>query len=177
LTLRLVLGGRRVRYDVTAVDEEEAVATLTRYWRQRYRWARGHQQVCRDFRRAVWRSRALTVAEKIETTMFLYVFHLPVASALGLSIVALSTLGIVRPGDSVHLFVLWTLLYLGPLLELGAGLLVARADRRTALSLVLFMPIFFVGIAICTKAWIDGLLGREYAWVKTRRAADALEAL
>jgi 1,2-diacylglycerol 3-beta-glucosyltransferase len=43
LTLRLILSGYRVRYDVTAVDEEEGVVTLGSYWRQRYRWSRGHQ--------------------------------------------------------------------------------------------------------------------------------------
>ena len=43
LTLKLILSGQRVRYDVTAVDAEEGVVTVSRFWRQRYRWARaGH---------------------------------------------------------------------------------------------------------------------------------------
>ena len=63
----------------------------------------------------------------------------------------------------------WTLLFLGPLLELGAGLLIARVDRRYALALVWFLPLFFVSIALCTKAWVDGVAGRPYSWVKTRR--------
>ena len=45
LTLRVVLRGERVRYDITAVDTEEGATTLRRFSRQRYRWARGHQQV------------------------------------------------------------------------------------------------------------------------------------
>lgn len=175
LTMRLLLSGRRVRYDVTAVDEEEGVVTLARYWRQRYRWARGHQQVWRDYRRAVMHSTHLNIAEKIETTLFLLVFHLPAFSALGMGILLLWLGGIVHPVDPINAFVLWTLLFLGPLLELGGGLLIARADRRTALYLVLFLPIFFVGIAVCTKAWFDGLLGKPYSWVKTRRAAEDLE--
>ena len=175
LTMRLLLSGRRVRYDVTAVDEEEGVVTLARYWRQRYRWARGHQQVWRDYRRAVVRSTHLNVFEKIETSLFLLVFHLPAFSALGMGILFLWLGGIVHPVDPVNAFVLWTLLFLGPLLELGGGLLIARADRRTALYLVLFLPIFFVGIAVCTKAWFDGLRGKPYSWAKTRRAAEDLE--
>src|SRR2546421_3031463 len=47
LTLRVHLAGWRVRYDVTAVDAEEAVGTVSRDWRQRHRWARGHQQAGR----------------------------------------------------------------------------------------------------------------------------------
>jgi cellulose synthase/poly-beta-1,6-N-acetylglucosamine synthase-like glycosyltransferase len=172
LTLRLLLCGDRVCYDVTAVDEEEAVVTLGRYWRQRYRWARGHQQVWRDYRRAVWRSRRLSFAEKVETTMFLLVFHLPVASALGVVILLLWLGGVVRPGDLGGVFMLWTLLFLGPLLELGGALLVARSDRREAFALIYFLPVFFVSIMLCAKAWVDGLAGRPYSWVRTARAAD-----
>jgi cellulose synthase/poly-beta-1,6-N-acetylglucosamine synthase-like glycosyltransferase len=172
LTLRLLLRGERVRYDVFALDREEGVATLARYWRQRYRWARGHQQVWRDHRRRVWASPRLTLAEKVETTMFLLVFHLPVAAAAGLLLAGLSVAGVATPVDPLHAFVLWTLLFLGPMLELGAGLLVARADRRDALVLVFFLPLFFVSIALCTKAWVDGVVGRRYQWVKTARAGD-----
>ena len=53
LTLRVVLLGGRVRYDITAVDTEEGATTLARFIRQRYRWARGHQQVWRDYRSLV----------------------------------------------------------------------------------------------------------------------------
>lgn len=180
LTLRVLLSGRRVRYDVTAVDVEEGVTTLGRYWRQRYRWARGHQQAWRDFRRPVWRSRRLSPAEKAETTMFLLAFHLPVISAVGL-VLALSWLsGLATPPVPIDLFILWMLLFLGPLLELGGGLLLARADRRWAMALFYFLPLFLVSVVLCTKAWVDGLLGRRYTWAKTPRAAEldevALEA-
>jgi cellulose synthase/poly-beta-1,6-N-acetylglucosamine synthase-like glycosyltransferase len=172
LTLRLVLGGQRVRYDVNAVDREEGVVTLTSYWRQRYRWARGHQQVWRDYRRRVWASPRLSLVEKLETTMFLLAFHLPVASALGLVMVVAWSAGLARPVDPLNLVVFWTLLFLGPLLELGGGLLVAQSDRRDAFALVYFLPLYFVSIVLCTKAWLDGLAGRDYGWVKTARAAD-----
>jgi hypothetical protein len=104
--------------------------------------------------------------------MFLLAFHLPVASALGFVVVATWSLGLARPGDPLNLVVFWTLLFLGPLLELGAGLLVADADRRDALALAYFLPLFFVSIALCTKAWVDGLGDRHYDWVKTARSAD-----
>jgi 1,2-diacylglycerol 3-beta-glucosyltransferase len=176
LTLRLMLAGQRVRYDVTAVDEEEGVTTLARYWRQRYRWARGHQQVWRDYRWAVWRSRRLSLGEKLELTMFLFVFHLPVASALGLVLLVLWQSGAVAMTSAfdAYTFAFWPLLFLGPLLELSSGLLLAGADRRRAFALCYFLPLFFVSIALSTKAWVDGLLGRRYAWVKTPRARDRL---
>lgn len=174
LTIRLTLTGQRVRYDVTAVDEEEGVITVGRFWRQRYRWARGHQQVWRDYRGLVWRSPIFSRIEKVEMTMFLLVFHVPVLSGLGLLVLVLWGSGVVPAGqDPVNLFLLWTLLLLGPLLELSAGLLLSRADRREAPILLFFLPLFLVSIALCAKAWFDGIRGSGYAWGKTVRAGDA----
>ena len=172
LTLRLLLSGQRVRYDVTAVDEEEAVVTVRRYWTQRYRWARGHQQAWREFRGAVWRSRRLSALEKIETTtMFLLSFHLPVFALAGLGLLltgAIGAGGALGQASSV----LWTLLLLGPLLELSSGLLLAGAPRRKAWLLLFFLPLFALSMALCTKAWLDGVLGRPYTWAKTKRSGD-----
>ena len=173
LTLRVLLSGGRVRFDVNAVDREEGVLSLRRYWHQRYRWARGHQQAWRDYRSAVWRSPSLGLADKVETTMFLLVFHLPVASAAAIVLLLLAIAGVSVPLGTEELAMLWTLLFLGPMLELGGGLLIAGADRRDAWCIPLFLPIFFVSIAVCTKAWIDGVVGRPYGWVKTERAGAA----
>lgn len=179
LTLRLVLAGQRVCYDVTAIDEEEAVTTLRRYWTQRYRWARGHQQVWRDFRSAVWRSGRLSALEKIETTMFLLVFHLPVLAILGVGLLVAGFLGFGTTGSSLDeaTAVLWTLLLLGPMLELSTGLLLSGATRRSALLLVFFLPLFFLSMALCTKAWVDGMLGRPYTWAKTARSDAGIGAV
>ena len=131
LTLRLVLSGLRVRYDVTAIDTEESVASFRRFWRQRYRWARGHQQAWREYRRSVWRVPELSFGQRIETTMFLLVYHVPVAVLLRRRARSpLRASGIVRGAPSIDLTPIATLLFLGPLLELGAGLIVSRAPRR-----------------------------------------------
>lgn len=169
LTLRLLLMGHRVRYDVSAVDEEQGVVTLRRFWRQRYRWARGHQQAWRDYAAAVWRSPHLGRAEKVETTMFLFAFHLPVMSAVGLLGLLAWYGGVALPFDITGVFVLWTLLFLGPLLEVGTGLLVAGESRREAPITIFFLVLFGVSMAVCTKAWIDSVVGRSYRWAKTQR--------
>jgi 1,2-diacylglycerol 3-beta-glucosyltransferase len=174
LTLRLVLAGQRVCYDVTAIDEEEAVTTLRRYWTQRYRWARGHQQVWRDFRSAVWHSGRLSPLEKIETTMFLLVFHLPVLAILGVALLLAGFAGLGTTGSVLDeaTAVLWTLLLLGPMLELSTGLLLSGATRRSAMLLIFFLPLFLLSMALCAKAWADGMLGRPYTWVKTARSGS-----
>lgn len=176
LTLRLLLGGYRVRYDVTAVDEEEGVVSLGAYWRQRYRWSRGHQQVWRDFYPKIWTSPHLSLAQKVETTMFLFAFHLPVVSAASLVILGFWFGGVQPPLDPLSLFVFSMLMLLGPLLEMAVGLLLSDAPGSEARHLVLFLPLFFVSIALGTKAWIDGICGRDYRWVKTARAGNAASA-
>jgi 1,2-diacylglycerol 3-beta-glucosyltransferase len=169
LTMRLVLSGQRVRYDVTAIDTEEGVPTFGRFWRQRYRWARGHQNVWLDYRSAVWRSSRLTSAEKVETTMFLLVYHVPVLCTLGLALILLRVCGLVDWAGQVDMTPIATLLFLGPLVELGSGLIVGKAPRRWALSLPLFLLTYLLFMIVCTKAWIDRAGGRAYSWHKTPR--------
>src|SRR3712207_3673833 len=77
LTLRVLIEGQRVRYDLTAVDYEEAVVSAGRFLKQRYRWARGHQKCLRDYWRPLMRSRHLSLVEKLETTAFLLGYHVP----------------------------------------------------------------------------------------------------
>ncbi len=170
LTLRVVLGGYQVRFDVTAIDTEESVQTFKRFWRQRYRWARGHQRAWRDYRRDVWRTPTLTVLQKFETTMFLLVYHVPGMCGLGLVLLLLRALGMFTWGNGIDLTPIATLLFLGPLLELASGLIVSRAPRKSALGILLFLPSFLVFTVVCSKAWIDGILGREYTWSKTPRS-------
>jgi len=169
LTLRLVLVGQFVRFDVTAIDTEESVPTFQRFWKQRYRWARGHQAAWREYRSAAVRTPSLGFWRKLETIMFLLVYHVPVLCGLGLLMVALRATGIVNWGEAIDLTPIATLLFLGPLLELAGGLLVSRAPRNAAWGVLLFLPMFVVFTILCSKAWFDGIIGRPYAWVKTER--------
>jgi cellulose synthase/poly-beta-1,6-N-acetylglucosamine synthase-like glycosyltransferase len=169
LTMRLVLSGERVRYDVTAIDTEEGVPTFRRFWRQRYRWARGHQNVWLDYRSAVWRSSVLTLAEKIETTMFLLVYHVPVLCSVGLGLILLRVFGLVDWAGRLDLTPIAVLLFLGPMLELGSGLIVGSAPRRWALSIPLFLMTYLLFMIVCTKAFVDRALNRAYSWQKTPR--------
>ena len=60
-----------------------------------------------------------------------------------------------------ELLPLAALLFAGPFCELAVGLIVGRAPRRAAWSIAWMTPIFFLFMLICTKAWVDGLLGRS----------------
>lgn len=170
ITMRIVLAGERVRYDITAVDTEEGATTLQRFVLQRYRWARGHQQVWRDYRRAVWDSPFLGLIDKIETTLFLLVYHVPVFCAITLFLTLIRLLGFGPHVSVFEMLPLASLLFAGPFCELAVGLLVGRAPRRAAWSVAWMTPLFLVFMLVCAKAWVDGVLGHQYTWVKTKRS-------
>jgi 1,2-diacylglycerol 3-beta-glucosyltransferase len=169
LTLRVLIEGQRVRYDLTAVDYEEAVVSAGRFWKQRYRWARGHQKCLRDYWRPLMRSPHLSLVEKLETTAFLLVYHVPLFAGLGLVLIVLRAFGV---GDlpAFAVLPLSMLLFVGPLAELTVGLLVGRVERRSAWRLLGFLPAFALSIWITSRAYVDGMLGRPYTWVKTTRS-------
>jgi cellulose synthase/poly-beta-1,6-N-acetylglucosamine synthase-like glycosyltransferase len=171
LTLRVLLAGQRVRFDISAVDYEEAVVSARRFWKQRYRWARGHQKAFRDYWRPMLRSPYLSLVEKAETVMFLLVYHVPVLTGIGLVLTVLRAFGI---GDQpvVGLLPLSMLLFVGPLAELSVGLMVGRVERRAAWQLLGFLPSFALSIWITSRAYLDGMLGRPYTWVKTSRTGS-----
>lgn len=175
LTLRVLLMGQRVRYDPTAVDFEEAVSSSQRFWKQRHRWALGHQKCLRDYWRPVMKSPHLSWIDKLETMMFLWVYHVPVLCGVGLLFSALRTIGIGGPAPNT-LLPLSVLLFAGPFAELAVGLLLGRVERRAAWTLVGFVPSFGLAILTISKAYLDGMWGRQYTWVKTARTGGVTTA-
>lgn len=168
LTLRIIAGGGKVRYDPAAVDFEEAASTAAVFWKQRYRWARGHQKCARDYWRPLLFSKHLSLGSKFETLSFLLVYHSPVWVALGVLLTVLRAFGI---GDApVAIFLpLGMLLFVGPLVELTVGLMAGRVERITAWSMLLFLPMFVMTVGVVTWAYIGGMLGLPYSWKKTKR--------
>lgn len=172
LTLRLILSGYRVRFDVTAVDYEQAVPSLKRYRTQRYRWAWGHQQVWRDYWRAVMRSPMLSPVERIETMMFLWLYHVPVASFLSFMLVPILILGLGAALPAWTL-VLFPIFLLGPFLQIATGLINMKDARPRHVWLIfLLIPVVIAFVFTCARCWFDGVRGAQYRWVKTARKAS-----
>lgn len=171
LTLRLILMGYRVRYDISAVDFEQAVTSLATYRRQRYRWAFGHQKVWRDYLRHSWRTPHLSLLEKIETTMFLWLYHVPVVTFLGFFSIPYLLLdtGVAAPAWAR---VLVPILMAGPFLPIAVGLLQTPDARpRHAWMIGFLFPVIIAFAFTCTRGWLDGVRGKGYRWAKTARTA------
>ncbi|MCB9411855.1 MAG: glycosyltransferase family 2 protein [Actinobacteria bacterium] len=169
LTLRLLLAGYRIRFDPTALDYEEAVPTLAQYRKQRYRWSFGHHQCWRDYGRAVTRANTLSPLEKVETLMFLWLYHVPVASFMSLMLIPLLLLGL---GASLGswVLVLFPLFLLGPFLQIGSSLLMTKdASPKHVWLMFLLIPVVIAYVFTCSRSWYNGVRSKPYTWVKTAR--------
>jgi cellulose synthase/poly-beta-1,6-N-acetylglucosamine synthase-like glycosyltransferase len=162
LTFRIYLMGYKVRYVNEAECYEEAVDNWRAYWKQRYRWAKGHMQCAFRHSLAVTRSNKLRLREKIDGLLLLGIYFMPVLALLSWIIsVPLFFLGPPR-----WFILLWPLVpvslysFVGnfaPFFEVGIGAYLDGRNRALWLiSLLIFT--FLYNMLICTKALADLLI-------------------
>ncbi|MEM3442735.1 MAG: glycosyltransferase family 2 protein, partial [Candidatus Bathyarchaeia archaeon] len=78
LTFRVYLAGYKVRYVNEAECYEEAVESWREYWRQRYRWAKGHMQCAFKHSLKVLKNSKISPREKIDGLLLLNVYFMPI---------------------------------------------------------------------------------------------------
>jgi cellulose synthase/poly-beta-1,6-N-acetylglucosamine synthase-like glycosyltransferase len=181
LTFQLYLAGYKIRYVRDAECYEEAVDTWKAYWRQRYRWAKGHMQVCFKYALKVFVSKKMSPREKLDGLLVLYVYFMPLLILLSFFIGAL----LIAEGSMIVDF-LWLTVpisfysFVGnyaPFFEIGIG---AYLDGRTRIQWLMPFLIFsfFYNILICVKAFLDvvalQLMGRVGNWGKTEHLGGGL---
>jgi cellulose synthase/poly-beta-1,6-N-acetylglucosamine synthase-like glycosyltransferase len=174
LTFSIILEGFKVRYIGEAECYEEAVDSWRAYWRQRHRWARGHMQVCFKHSLNVIKSSKLNLKQKIDGLLLLNIYFLPMLSffslLLGVPLILLKS-----PVAVAFWFLVPVSLYsfvgnFAPFFEVGIG---AYLDGRKQLQWLepLLIFAFFYNMLICTKAFIDVLIGmakgQQGDWAKT----------
>lgn len=176
LTFRAYLAGYKVRYVNEAECYEEAVEDWQAYWKQRYRWAKGHMQCAFKHTLSVLKSKNLNAKEKIDGFLLLNVYFLPIIVLL--SAIISAALFILKPQQSMP--ILWSAIpisvysFVGnfaPFFEVGIGTyLDGRTRAHWLLPLLVFA--FIYNVPICTKALVDlcieKLLKRNgNKWTKT----------
>jgi cellulose synthase/poly-beta-1,6-N-acetylglucosamine synthase-like glycosyltransferase len=181
LTFRVYLAGYKIRYVNDAESYEEAVENWRAYWRQRYRWAKGHMQCAFKHWFKVLRSNNLGLKEKIDGLLLLNVYFMPVFTLLSWMIGI--PLFFLRPLPWFGLF--WAFApisiysFVGnfaPFFEVGIG---AYLDGRTRAQWLIPLLIFtfLYNILICTKALTDLLLSKAKRkdsnhWTKTAHSGN-----
>jgi len=176
LTFSAYLAGYKVRYVHDVECYEEAVENWQAYWRQRYRWAKGHMQCAFKHTLNLFKSQKLNLKQKIDAFFLLNIYFLPVLIMFSLILSAFQL--VIKASENFN--VLWTLVpislysFVGnfaPFFEVGIGTyLDGRTRAQWLIPLLIFT--FLYNIPICTKALSDLLLskisGRKvHNWVKT----------
>jgi len=164
LTFRVYLAGYKIRYVNDAECYEEAVENWSDYWKQRYRWAKGHMGCAFKHSLKVLKSSNLRLREKLDGLLLLNVYFMPVLVPLSWIVGVL--LFFFHPPQWFSIF--WTLIpislysFVGnfaPFFEVGIG---AYLDGRTRaywlIPLLIFT--FLYNIPICTKALADLLISK-----------------
>jgi cellulose synthase/poly-beta-1,6-N-acetylglucosamine synthase-like glycosyltransferase len=181
LTFRVYLAGFEVRYVNNAECYEEAVENWRAYWKQRYRWSRGHMQCAFKHLFKVLKSTNLTVKQKIDAVLLLNVYFMPILVLLSWIIFvplvfmnSQPTLGIGWAATSISAYS-----FVGnfaPFFEVAIGAYLDGRNRAHWLTSLLIFT-FLYNIPICTKAFADLVVskisGKKGAhWDKTSHSGD-----
>ncbi len=177
LTYKLYTNGWKVIYANSAECYEEAPETLQVRGKQIRRWARGHNQVLfRNFFRTITTS-AMTVREKIDGILLLFVYAVPFLLALGQVVsIILFFLG------EMDVFAgYWVIFFIGvyssfgnfaPFFQIGTALII-DGIRGEAYLLPLLMFNFYFYMWNISLGFLDAVADlithRRVKWVKTIR--------
>jgi cellulose synthase/poly-beta-1,6-N-acetylglucosamine synthase-like glycosyltransferase len=136
LTLKLARAGWRIRFEPRAVSYHRVSETLSGYWQQHTRWARGFNDVARDQARSVIVDRRLPVALRLELLVFAlgYLDRLALLAAASLTLLKQTR----RQISGVLAVALLT-----PLCQIIAALAVGR-EAPAMWGRIIWVPVFFL---------------------------------
>ena len=174
LTVRCILNGYQIRYVNDAECYEEAVTTWKAYWRQRYRWAKGHMQCAMKHLKSVITSKILSPYEKIELSLLLCIYFMPILVLIGWFIGVGAYISYAKSLIPHYIVVLSAFTYstvgsFAPFFEVGSAVYLDRRSRILWLLPILSLS-FIVMAFCCTKAFIDLILtgnNKVHKWHKT----------
>ncbi|MEM3770002.1 MAG: glycosyltransferase family 2 protein [Candidatus Bathyarchaeia archaeon] len=181
LTFRVYLAGYKVKYVSDAECYEEAVENWRAYWRQRYRWAKGHMQCAFKHLLKVLKSKKLGLKEKIDGLFLLGVYFLPIivlfSWIIGVSLMFLKFSRHFSPFWATSSIALYSSIgNFAPFYEIGVGAFLDGRKRAQWLIPLLLFTLFY-NIPICTKALLDIFISKitrknNNHWVKTEHSGN-----
>ena len=177
ITFRLMLNGWKTVY----TNRSECYEEVPEEWRIRIkqvvRWAKGHNQVMARYWWKFATSSYLTLAQRVDGLLLLFVFLIPLIMLLGW-VIALSLYFLNAGSLLTELIPVFALLIYGTLgnfaafFEIVVAVLVDGNRRRLRLLPFNLLGFFISLFAISRAVWslaMDGLLKREMVWDKTVR--------
>lgn len=137
LTLKLARAGWRIRFEPEAISYHRVPQTISGYWRQHTRWARGFNEVAKNQARSTLLDRQLSLPLRLELLAFSlgYLDRLALLAGVGLALCQ-------RKSRSLLAGVVVASL-LTPLFQIMAALTIAREPLAMWLRIV-WLPFFFL---------------------------------
>jgi hypothetical protein len=172
LTIRVYQAGSHIKFVPSSVSWEQEPETLPVWFRQRNRWVRGHNHLCRHYAGKLLRARPRRIAWELLYSLFLYYIFF-VAIIVSDLLFVLSLVGWVRitvPGP-------YTLLWLFAFCTFVLQLVIALSHEPgedSALNILLAATMYFtycqLWIPLVAGAlWDDFVVHRPMHWAKTER--------
>lgn len=192
ITFRIYLAGYTVKYDVNAECYEEAVDTWRAYWRQRYRWAKGHMQCFFKHFWGVLTSKKLSALQKSDGLLLLNVYFMPLIVLLsfiigltlisyGITLVEATNLTFTEYVASAFWVAVPISCYsfvgnFAPFFEVGVGLYL-DGRKRSQWLIPLSILTFLYNVPICLIAFLDVMLStvkgkKSFTWEKTMHSGN-----
>lgn len=178
LTARLFINGWRILYANHAECYEQVPETWNARFRQLRRWSQGHNRVLVTNLMPLLRSRKVTVRQKIDAVLLLFIYCVPVVLLSGIAANALLFYMGSIPVVPGIIFAFMVVCYnafgnFAPVFEVGAAELLDGAIERLYLLPCLFYLFLFNSWAVTSGA-IDALgdwvKSRNPHWTKTKRS-------
>ena len=177
LTYRLYTHGWKVIYANSAECYEEAPESWAVRARQIRRWARGHNEVLFRYLFPVIFAKHMTLAEKVDGILLLFVYAVPFLLAVG----QLDAIALFFMHEMDILAGWWVLLFIGaycsfgnfaPFYEIGSALAMDGVRKEIYLLPLIMFDFYFYMWCISMgfmDAIVDILTGRQVTGAKTKR--------
>lgn len=183
LTCRTLLAGYKVKYDVTVNCGEEAPDRLKVYYKQRYRWIRGHVLCAIKYTLKFLKSPYLSLREKVDGVLWLNLNCIPllamVAIVAGLANLLIQNENFTLGGFfNSFVFDLYSILPSVALSAIGlgatigtvyAGLSKVKQVQYLKFAVSMIINSYIMCFIVSLKAYIDILTNRPFKWVVTER--------
>ncbi len=177
LTFKMYLEGYKVLYINRAECYEEAPESWKVRARQIRRWSRGHNQVLFKYLIPFWKSKDISLMQKIDGTLLLFIYMVPFLMLLGfVDSILLFYLGEMEI-MSIFIVILSLMAYnsfgnFAPFFQIGLAGFLDGVSRRLRL-LPLFYFVFLFNLWYTSLGFIDALVDlitkRKAVWQKTER--------
>jgi cellulose synthase/poly-beta-1,6-N-acetylglucosamine synthase-like glycosyltransferase len=175
LTCRTLLAGYKVKYDVTVNCGEEAPDKIRVYYKQRYRWIRGHVICALKYTTKFMRSPFLSWKEKIDGVLWLNLNCIPLFTVLASIISAVCFL----PPINIALLPLdASIIYGATLTAIGlsatlatifTGLYKVKQVNYLKFAISMLINSYIMCYIVSMKAFFDIATNRPFKWIVTER--------